>query len=105
LLSLAPLKSRLARLDEQRARRQRQVISAYHFLVTGSPQGNGVRPPWGDEWNRDYNPGPAPDDQEFYLGTGVGLLYGIEDEDHRYDPRMAATLAGWNIVRGRKGRA
>jgi hypothetical protein len=87
LLSLAPLKSRLARLDEQRARRQRQVISAYHFLVTGSPQGN------------------APDDQEFYLGTGVGLLYGIEDEDHPYDPRMAATLAGWNIVRGRKGRA
>lgn len=94
------------RRAELKARRQRQKASAYVYLRSGDPVGSGEPPPYGDVWNRDYNPRPYPDavpspqHKEDYRGTGVGFLYDIKPFEES-DPIRAfmLDLVGWNLVR------
>jgi hypothetical protein len=85
---------------EVEARRERQKRSALNWLLTGEQDKE--PPPYGAEWDRNYNPMPYPEASpgsatmpvEFYVGTGVGLLYGLEGSDG-----LAWQLAGWLIPR------
>lgn len=93
----SPFKARFNLENELEDKDAMQKMSAWHFLTTGE-QGKGALPPYGKVWDRDYNPIPypeaRPDDPEFFMGTGIGLLYGIIGCDEH-----AWQLAGWNIVR------
>lgn len=79
-----------------------QADGADHFLRTGLTT-EWYLPPYGKEWDRDYNPNPYTDarpDAEMYDGTGVGFLYGLDSRVSDVHRRMFATdLAGWNLVR------
>lgn len=85
---------RIIRKHELERRRASQQRDAWHFLTTGLSRGI---PPYGKEWNRDYNPMPYPEaavDPYVYMGTGIGCLYRLEgSNEHLWQ------LAGWNIVR------
>lgn len=45
--------------------------------------------------NRNYDPMPYPEarptPEDWYVGTGIGLLYGLGGEQHAWQ------LAGWNV--------
>lgn len=90
----APLKSRKALREELEHRRWAQEHDAAHFLYTGESIGV---PPYGSEWNRDYNPRPYPEavpDPDMYMGTSIGFLYGMHgSECHAWQ------IAGWNLVK------
>lgn len=90
-------KSRKQHAEDMAARRLYQDAGAYHFLTTGN-NNKGGKPPWGKEWDRDYNPVPypeaRPEDLEFYQGTGIGYLYNVIGCEHH-----AWQMAGWNLVR------
>lgn len=51
----------------------------------------------GGELDRDYDPMPYPEamptPESDYVGTGIGLLYGLGGEQHAWQ------LAGWNVRR------
>lgn len=106
---LHPIGPNRAMLDaEKELRREQQRRSAYEFLVTGDPEGTGVEPPYGKEWDREYNPMPYPEAEPFredYEGSGIAALYGFfysyEVEDTGDDSIRWAFLemAGWPIVR------
>lgn len=92
----APVKCRISLLQDRLKARCNQKDGAWRFLTTGESGAN--KPSYGREWDRDYNPIPypeaRPEDFEAYMGTGVGLLYGIiECEEHAWQ------MAGWNLVR------
>lgn len=75
-------------------RRASQQRDALHFLFTG--QSRGI-PPYGKEWNREYNPWPYPEakpDPYEYEDTGVGAIYGFDGSQ-----RHMWQLAGWSITR------
>lgn len=89
-------KSRVALLLHRLKVRQEQMDSANYWLFTGEQ--SAVKPSYGKEWNRDYNPMPypeaKPEDVDLYLDTGIAALYGWEGgEEHVWQ------LAGWNLVR------
>lgn len=90
----SPLELRQTIAADRIAAREKQQQNAWVFLTTGES----IAPsPYGGEWSRDYNPMPYPEarvDPDFYLGTGIGLLYRITGAEH-----MAWSLAGWNLVR------
>lgn len=93
---------------EVELRRRRQKREAWHFLVTGDQTvgEHDEGPAYGKEWSRDYQPLPYPEavpgsttlPAEAYIGTGVGLLYGLEDERGGSE-HLAWQLAGWNLPR------
>lgn len=91
----APVKSRLARLEERSHRRHAEKTNAWLFLTTGQSR---TPIPYGTEWDREYNPTPYPEarpsDITEYECTGVGTLYGAQGTDqHLWQ------LAGWNLTR------
>lgn len=80
-----------------------QIEAAEIFLTTGKNFETDESPPYGKEWDRNYNTTPYPEAvpvDEMYDGTGIGLLYGM---DHANEDRLrvmyALDLAGWNLVR------
>lgn len=89
----APEESRLPREAYLSSLREHQAHDAWHFRLTGDPEGS-VKPPYGKEWDREYNPVPYPEakpDPEEYMGTGIAAIYGWESEEYWQ-------LAGWNIT-------
>jgi len=70
---------------------------ALDFLTWGDEQGihakrcvhRGTSTP---TCSRDYHPGPMPDNERLYEGTGIGTLFGL-GQSHAWQ------LAGWNITR------
>ena len=82
------------RRHELERRRGSQQRDAFHFLTTGLSRGI---PPYGKEWNREYNPWPYPEatpDVDLYKDTGIGAIYGHDGSD-----RHMWQLAGWTITR------
>lgn len=101
-----PTTNRGANFARAQEERVQQRDGAERFLVTGrtnNPDIGDVDPPYGDEWNRDYNIMPYPEaepDIETFDGTGIGFLYGMDSEAHDGLRRMyALDMAGWNLVR------
>ena len=87
---------------EQRAkrlatRRQDERLCALDFLTWGDEQGihakrcihKGTDVP---VCSRDYHPGPMPEDERLYEGTGIGTLFGLGTS-------QSWQLAGWNVTR------
>lgn len=86
---------------------RRSKNGAYAFLVFGENDPD-MPAPDGRPWNRNYDPAPVmeglhealpgsptlPLDE--YIGTGVGLLYGLEDGEWNSN-HLAWQLAGWNL--------
>lgn len=97
-----------AELDAEVAKAlRRSKNGAYTFLVFGISDPD-LPAQDGRPWNRKYDPVPVisgvqealpgsptlplPD----YIGTGVGLIYGLEDGESNSD-HLAWQLAGWQI--------
>lgn len=92
LTPVAPLEQRLSRAVYLESERTSQAWDAWKFRLTGKSEGT---PPYGKEYDRDYNPIPYPEakpDIEEYMHTGIGAVYGYPSSEYWQ-------LAGWNIVR------
>lgn len=90
-----------ARAQEERLRQQE---AAYLFLTTGVDFEVDEEPPYGKEWDRNYNTTPYPEAvpiDEMYDGTSIGLLYGMDCKsgDRRFSHHGYLEMAGWNLVR------
>lgn len=96
---MTPEEARVARASAVERRRNRERLCILDFLTWGDSQGRHadrcVRPA-GQVCSRDYNPGPAPEDEAMYEGTPLGSLWGLNGT--RQDP-YAWQLAGWNVTR------
>jgi hypothetical protein len=91
---LGSIKGINRRKEELQRRRDSHARDSWYFLTTGKSRGV---PPYGQDWNRDYNPRPYPEavpDPYMYSGTGIGFLYGYPDTE-----QFAWEMAGWNVVR------
>lgn len=89
---------------EQRAKRVERIrndeaLCVLDFLTWGDTQGDHAKrclKPAGLVCSREYDPGPPPEDEKLYEGTGIGTLFGLNGDG--FDPN-AWQLAGWNITR------
>lgn len=93
--------SNFCRSQEERLK---QREAAERFLITGNQLDWEAAPPYGKEWNRDYNTTPYPEavptPEDMYDGTGIGFLYGIDHEaKDSLRVMYALDMAGWNLVR------
>ena len=90
--------ARRARAERARRRRADEALCARDFLTWGDVRGAHAdfclfvaegEPPC----SRHYDPGPPPEDEYLYEGTGIGALYGLGGERHLWQ------LAGWTLTR------
>jgi hypothetical protein len=89
---------RFARIDRIRGD---QRACAFDFLVNGDDRGlhakrcvyAGTSTPTCD---REYDPGPAPDDIRLYEGSELGALWGVSTAEGAV-ATLAALRSGWNI--------
>lgn len=94
---MTPLEASAQRAKKLAQRRSDERLCALDFLTWGDEQGvhakrcvyRGTSTP---TCSRDYHPGPMPDDERLYEGTGIGTLFGLSTSE-------AWQLAGWNITR------
>lgn len=100
-----------AEAREQRARRNDRLrndeaLCVLDFLTWADEQGAHVKRcvytvkdnghPDMPVCSREYDPGPPPEDEKLYEGTGIGTLFGLNGDG--FDPH-AWQLAGWNVTR------
>lgn len=78
--------------------RDREQADRLHFLVYGHDEhlarevdGELVGCICDEPCSRDYVIDEPLDDENLYVGTGIGLLYGLGGEQHAWQ------LAGWNV--------
>lgn len=91
------VEAREARAKKALRRREDERLCALDFLTWGDEHGvhakrcihAGTATP---VCSREYHPGPMPDDEKLYEGTGIGTLFGLGQT-------QAWQLAGWNITR------
>lgn len=81
-----------------RAARHRadEALCALDFLTWGDTRGVHAKHcvhGEADPCSRTYDPGPPPEDESMYEGTGIGVLYGLAGSDVH-----AWQLAGWNLT-------
>jgi hypothetical protein len=108
--SVAPLRLRAANFERASRRRLDEARCAWEFLVKGEEhhERHGCIRPAGLACSRDYDPGPAPEDEALYAGTGIAALYGgpmeitspytdNHDVRHHVTRSFAWQLAGWNV--------
>lgn len=97
-----PKSNRAANFARAQEERLRQQEAAYLFLTTGVDFECDEDPPYGKEWDRNYNTTPYPEavpDIEMFDGTGIGFLYRmVSDKDANVTP-FVLEMAGWNLVR------
>ena len=94
---MTPHEAIAARAARAERIRNDQRLCALDFLTWGDTQGvhakrcihKGTATP---VCSRDYHPGPMPDNEKLYEGTGIGTLFGLGQA-------QAWQLAGWNITR------
>lgn len=92
------------RLEQKRSRRDQESTSAIRYLL-GEDE-HLTPPPYGTAWDQSYNPLPYPEarptDSDMYVGTGIGMLYGIEGAVNgkwTSSNKFWSELAGWTLVR------
>jgi hypothetical protein len=109
--SVAPLRLRAANFERASRRRLDEARCAWEFLIHGDTRGEHAATcvrPGGAVCSRDYDPGPAPEDEALYAGTGIAALYGgpmetsstytdSHDVRHHVTRSFAWQLAGWNV--------
>lgn len=95
--------NKLANLEHAAEERENQRQAAEIFLVRGHGSPLAADPPYGKEWNREYNAQPYPEavvEDEMYDGTGIGFLYGMDSSiSDRLRNRYTLEMAGWILVR------
>ena len=95
------IQAREQRAEANARRRHAEALCAWDFLTNGDLRGEHatrcVRPA-GVVCSREYDPGPAPDDERLYETSALGTLWGLND-------RAAWQLAGWNVRKRRRGSA
>lgn len=79
-------------------RRRDEALCAWDFLTWGDTRGAHadfcIHPPLLPACSRVYDPGPRPEDESLYEGTGIGALYGLAGSEHH-----AWQLAGWTLTK------
>jgi len=92
--------ARAQRAEAVAKRRRDEALCVWDFLTWGDtgkePHAAFCIRPAGLVCSRDYHPGPMPEDEKLYEGTGIGSLFGLNGTER--DPH-AWQLAGWNITR------
>lgn len=97
-MGLSADRARTRRFLEVEAQRSHEQADALDFLVYGDDDGRHTeRCLFQDEpCSRTYDPLPFPDaaptPAAWYVGTGIGALYGLGGEQHLWQ------LAGWNVA-------
>lgn len=93
---MTPAEARLKHDEHVRRMRADEALCARDFLTWGDTRG--IHAKFcvfgeGDPCSRTYWPGPTPDDEAMYEGTGIGALFGLDGSDCH-----AWQLAGWNLA-------
>lgn len=73
-----------------------EALCARDFLTWGDTRGVHAKfcvHGEADPCSRSYDPGPTPEDEAMYEGTGIGALYGMDGSE-----KFAWQLAGWNLA-------
>ena len=97
--------ARRQRAEEADKRRHAEALCAWDFLVNGDLRGEHAAKcvrPGGVVCSREYDPGPAPEDERLYEGTTLGALWGLPTSTEGTIAYLNAIRNGWDITRQRR---